>query len=323
MASDFRNRPSPFGPAMDTFRSTEFDDGIFDRILPPGEPSTDGDDPEDVEPPSQREGLPPGFRMRHDPHYVEALISGNLGDGKLAAALAPAPTPSAKDEPTNGHRVAAIARPSVHSTAKACAEIGPSLDAIGACLGLFGPTSRPASERAALELIGAEVFRATTLLRAFAVLDEELAVGNVPLNAASLVARVVAGLGSGHTVSAALDTVPSARVRGDEGLLTTALAGAVMALQALTERVSGARIEIGGREEHGRVVIAVAQDAVRIPAAWHERFFDAGWADRPGGSRIAVVLAAARRVADLHGGTLALDEIEHGGCRLVLSLPRF
>ena len=56
----------PFVPSLRSTRRTEEED--FD--LPP-----DGD----AEAPVQREGLPPGYRMRHEPHYVEQLAARSPG----------------------------------------------------------------------------------------------------------------------------------------------------------------------------------------------------------------------------------------------------
>jgi hypothetical protein len=70
------------------------------------------------------------------------------------------------------------------------------------------------------------------------------------------------------------------------------------------------------------VRIEAAQDAVRMPASWRARFLDPEWAERPGGRRVAILLSAARRIAELHRGALTMGGADHGGCCLVLSLAR-
>jgi ParB/Sulfiredoxin domain len=56
-------------PVFRPTRDDQFDDSIFELV---------DFEAEREEPPS-REGLPPGFRMRHDAHYVEQLASGPGG----------------------------------------------------------------------------------------------------------------------------------------------------------------------------------------------------------------------------------------------------
>jgi hypothetical protein len=289
----------------------------------------DKDESAETEPPApQREGLPAGFRMRHDPHYVEELLSRNQGSRVPAAddQRVQAPSEAVRGlQPGNGRHV--LKPEAALSTATAYAEIGESLDAVGACLHLFRDTPRPALERSALNLIGAEVCRATWLVQALRVLDDDPPVANEPVDLGSVAAEIVRALAPGrHHAGATLEvdaSAPDLRARGDRQLLTVAVAGIVMALQAATERIETAVVQVRVREEAGdRVRVDAAQDALRLPASWRNRFLDLQWTDRPGGRRVAVALAASRRIAELHRGTLTMEDSEHGGCRLVLSLPR-
>jgi hypothetical protein len=317
--SDFR--PSaPFPQAVERSEPDEFDDSIFDRVgLPLDEDSSSGpDDDADADRTApQREGLPPGFRMRHDAHYVEELTTGSL------ASAAPAPTSIDVARPRNGHRHRDAA--ATMSMAHACAEIGQGMDAIGACLRLFPGTARPAHEQVALDLMAAEVHRATWLLQALSVLDEDPPVANVQVELGSVVNRVVSGLMPGRRHAGSRTEAgagaPGLRTTGDDSLLTVAVAGMAMALQAATDRVDAAIIDLGVREAAGRAIVEATQTAVRLPASWRARFLDPAWTDRPGGRRVAVALAASARVAELHHGTLTIADAERGGCRLVLSLP--
>ena len=104
-----RHVPLSFRPAR-VARDEEFDETVFDRAARAVEPPDD--DPEGEEAPA-REGLPSSYRMRHDAHYVEELVSRNR-----ASHVGRIPTAEA-DSPTNGHRVpeAVAALP----MAKACA----------------------------------------------------------------------------------------------------------------------------------------------------------------------------------------------------------
>jgi ParB-like chromosome segregation protein Spo0J len=397
--SDLRNSSGPIAAAIGRFRSEEFDASIFEKVA--GQDDQDCFDQDESleaeEPAPQREGLPAGFRMRHDAHYVEELASRNhagrihlistseiddprpdedrdlqplvasvadfgvlepllvrrlasgrceliAGSRRLAAAIAaglervPCLEHAADDErakaladaarrprPRNGHQVREF--DATPSTATAHAEIGQSLDAIGACLHLFRDATRPEPERVALDLIAAEVCRATWLVQALSVLNEDLPIANATVDLGSVVKRIARALTPGrHRAGATIEIDVSASdicARGDEPLLTVAIAGTVMALQAATERVGTAVVRVRvGEGADGRVSVEATQEALRMPAAWRARFLDLQWTDRPGGRRIAVALAASRRIAELHHGTLTMEDVDHGGCRLALSLPR-
>jgi K+-sensing histidine kinase KdpD len=68
------------------------------------------------------------------------------------------------------------------------------------------------------------------------------------------------------------------------------------------------------------VVVEIAQHATSFGAGALARFFDVQWTDRPGGYQAAVGLGAARRIVDLHEGTLDAQPGGRGGCRLLMRL---
>jgi hypothetical protein len=317
--SDFRNPTAPIRPAPDRLLSDAFDASIFDKVPALSEdrrPLVD-EAPDVDDPAPQREGLPAGFRMRHDTHYVEELIARNHA-GRADAA--PASRVHAR---RIGHRVAEPR--ATLSMAVASADIGESLDAIGACLHLFRARTRPTAERAALDLIAAEVARATWLVQALSVLDEDAPVARCAVDLGPVVSRIANVLAAGQFGAAVAveEGTPGLRARGDEPLLTVAVAGIVMALQAVVERVEDAVILVRvNAEADDRVRIEASQDVLRLPDAWRARLVDPGWTDRPGGRRIAVALAAAHRIAEWHDATLTLDDDGLDGCRVALSLPR-
>jgi nitrogen-specific signal transduction histidine kinase len=309
-------RPSSFTPP----RPGEFDDSIFEQAArtDADEGADDTDADESGEQPSRREGLPPGFRMRHDSHYVDELMSG----GRSARTTTVPAGESAEPRPEDSADAATAA-----PAARAYAEIGESLEAIGTCLRLFRETARPPAERVALELIETEAARAAWLVQALTVLDEESPVANGSVDLEALARRVVRLLAPGRSGSGATFTIessaPGLKARGDESLLAMAVAAIATALQAAAERAPDAVVRVQIAEElGGRVRLEGIQNALRMPASWRARFLDPAWLDRPGGRRVAIGLAAASRVAQLHRGTLTMGGAEHGGCRLVLSLPR-
>jgi len=397
--ADPRSPFAPIRPAVDKIRSDEFDASIFERVAgsreEPGAAHDEGLETE--EPAPQREGLPAEFRMRHDRHYVDELLSRNdvsrihmiptgeideprpagdddlqplvtsvadfgvlqpllvrrlangrceliAGSRRLAAAIraglddVPCLVHSADDQ--RARALANAVRRSdagnsrhvrepeaARSTATSYGVIGESLDAVGACLHLFRDTTRPALERIALDLISAEVRRATWLVQALRLLDEDPPVANESVDLGAVASEIVRALTPGRHHAGATPEVdvsaPDLRARGDRQLLTVAVAGIVMALQAATERLETAVVQVRVSEEAGgRVRVEATQEALRLPASWRDRLLDLQWTDRPGGRRVAVALAASRRIAELHGGTLTVEDADHGGCRLALSLPR-
>ena len=206
-------------------------------------------------------------------------------------------------------------------------EITEHLGAIGACLHLFGERERPLRERVAMGLIQAEVQRGAWLSQALSVLAADPLVASDPVDVGAVTGRVLSALtpeGVLAGVGFDLEDGEDRRklVRGDEQLLALAVAGMVLAVHALVERVEGARVTLAISHDaaRGAVDLAVSQASVALPAAWRAQFFDLSWADRPGGVRVGAGLGAALRIAELHGGTLQLEATAQPGCRLRLSL---
>lgn len=317
--SDSRNPTASIRPAANRLLPDAFDASIFDKISASSEDDRLlVDEARDVGAPApQREGLPAGFRMRHEKHYVDELLARNHAGH---ADAAPANKVHAR---RIGHRV--VEPRATPSMAMASADIGESLDAIGACLHLFRARTRPPAERAALDLIAAEVARATWLVQALSVLDEDAPVSRCAVDLGPVVSRIARLLAAGRfgATVAVEECTPGLRARGDEPLLTVAVAGIVMALQAVVERVEDAVILVRVSAEDGdRVRIEASQDVLSLPDAWRAKLVDPNWTERPGGRRITVALAAAHRIAEWHDATLTLDDDGLDGCRVALSLLR-
>lgn len=384
-----------FRPAPRVARDEQFDESLFDRAARSRQPLEDESEGEEAR--AGREGLPPSYRMRHEPHYVEQiaskrhaepvllvpvgdidgphpiapphelqplvqsiakvgvlqplLVRKNHGRYQLIAGarrLAAAITAGLTEVPCLVHvageeRARALAdamaigahepadseegRANTPIPAAVFTDITEHLGAIGACLHLFGDRDRPLRERVALGLVQAEVQRAAWLSQALAVLagDPPLVANLVDL--APLVQRLLDTLTPERVLAGVeIDYEPAESrclVRGDEQLLAIAVAGMVSGVHATVERVSGAllRVAVSAGPDEGTARVAVSQGIVSMPAAWRLRFFDMAWPDRPGGMSVGAGLAAARRVAQLHGGTLQLDALEPGGCIVTLTLP--
>jgi signal transduction histidine kinase len=130
--------------------------------------------------------------------------------------------------------------------------------------------------------------------------------------------RMLAGVGIEY------EAAPRAcAVRGDEQLLAVAIAGLVSAVHALVERTPEASVivRLAGSGDEATVRVEVSQDILSLPASWRARFFELGWPDRPGGGSVGASVVAARRIAELHGGSVTLSTKDAAGCTLTLSLP--
>ena len=211
----------------------------------------------------QREGLPPDFRMRHDAHYVDELLS--RGRGHRVVAI---PARENGDERRSPWTDAAPAAPPT----RVYAEVVESLEAIGTCLQLFRDTARPAAERVALDLIETETARAAWLVQALSVLDEEPPVANGAVELEAVANRVARLLAPGrYRAGAALrieTSAPGLRARGDESLLTLAVAAIATALQAATERTAEAVVRIQTRT---RLAAAYGLERCRKPCGCPRR----------------------------------------------------
>jgi ParB-like chromosome segregation protein Spo0J len=209
----------------------------------------------------------------------------------------------------------------------ALSELTGHLEAIGSCLNLFSDRDRPLRERLAKELIQAEVQRAARLSQGLAVLLEERPLTRTAVDVRRLIERVVEAMRperalARHTV--VLEPGPgAATATGDEALLAVALAGALAAMHALVEPVSGAalRCSLGGDPARGMLVVQLTQQSVTLPSSQLARFFDPAWPERPGGDRAAVGLLAARRIVAMHGGTLEVSASAEGAAVLTMELP--
>lgn len=266
--------------------------------------------------PGVSEGLPSGFRMRHDARHVHRLF----GSEGPAARVAGGPDP----------RVATVPRdePAPALEPGAARELTRHLGAIASCLHLLADSGRSLREQVVTDLARTELVRATAFVQGLQVLGEDPVLTRRRLRVVELVEHALTTVGPERRlagVDSSLDAgAIDVEVSGDERWLTAAFAGMAVAMLAAMQAYSvrGARLMLGGTATPAAVSIEMAQDVVTFPPALLDRFFDLAWADRPGGQVAAVPLVAAARIADLHGGRLDVEAGPRGGCRLTLTLPR-
>lgn len=117
---------------------------------------------------------------------------------------------------------------------------------------------------------------------------------------------------------------PAASIRADPGLLRRALANIVLnAIQASPE---GSEIGLQvARESDETVVVTVTDQGPGLPEDDLRRIFEPHYRGsrdvRPGTPGMGLGLAIARKVAELHGGTLAAGNAAERGAVLRMTLP--
>lgn len=354
-------------------------------------------EPADVEPPPpQREGLPPGYRMRADQHYVEQLTARaplpqlralpirdidaaappSLGGIDLLVAsiarfgivqpllvrsrgarfeliggfrrLAAAAKAGLTDVPClvytcDESRARALAEAdnvrgtvdadplppaeAADAPASALEELRRSFGTIESCLHLVTDRDASLRDRVALELIRTETHRATRLVQCLSVLSVDPAIAFSPLSLRTVIDQALEVFGPERRLSGIelqTDIAEGAHVvSGDSEWLAVGVAGAIGGMLALvqTARTPAMTLRISTAPSRTSVLVELMQRAVPVSGRDLQRFFDAGWIDRPGGYQAAVELAASRRIADLHRGTAEVTSYDRGGCRLTLVIP--
>lgn len=269
---------------------------------------------DDLDSAPRREGLPPSFRMRHDPHYVDAIFDRALSERPPSRPLVPLDgAPAGGAEPT--------------ALASAAGVIGESLASVARVLETLPSRGRSLHDRVALDLLRAETRRARCLAEAMAVLHADLLPALDEVDLVTTAAAVLDGFACEDRLAGLAPAARphgTCRVFGDAELLHTAIAALVTATRTLAAGrgdVQRVGVSLGPMAADGLRTIRVEQWAVRVPAASLSRIFDPGWVAHPAGPTGAVLLAAARRIAAAQGGDVLAEALDRGGCAFVLRLP--
>ena len=258
----------------------------------------------------EREGLPSGYRMRADAHYVELLSSTPRTDR-------PRVEPTRVREDHTQVRAARDRRVLEH--------LSGDVAAIEAAAAMLSAEATPLARRVSLDLIKAQSARASWLLRAQALLGGHEA-DRAPRS--RVIGDVLAGVRDRLAAECRLNGIglqvtceSRAAVTIDDTLLALGVTGAVLSLAGLLTGLEGAFIsvealvEVDGDEDDLQS-IEVSQDTVAVPASLKQRFFDADWVERPGGWFGAIGAAAAEATAVQLGGGVNLSTGSRRGCTL-------
>jgi hypothetical protein len=276
---------------------------------------------------ARREGLPPGFRMRHDKHYVEELMSTPIGP-REAFASSVRPSVSVSD-PVHDRR----AVPPVPS-APSAAVIELIADRLGAIVA-HNAIARPRGT--APDLLGrtvqAELERVHRLTNAVVLNNREaepvrraIPAGEIALAVRTACARLARLYGTACVVT--VDD-PGFAVAVERGPIVDSVTGTVDALLELAHLNGGdedagdsARITVSLQAVKVRpaLIVDVACSTLAWRAGSADRFFDNGEEDFAVAPAAGTLLASAAHVVRLHGGRVEAQV--QGGVRVRYVLPQ-
>ena len=287
----------------------------------------DDDNAGDEEPPARRtrEGLPPTFRMRHEAHYVDELMSRTAhdistapperSDGRVAAEPSPAP---AAPNPALGLIADRLESLVTHQSASRAQPASPSLIA---------------------QSIQVEFLRVTRLARAAATLQHAEPPMRVELSAREIVDATTRAAGpvarlAGVEFDISVDD-PSFEILAEPSLVALGLAGTVdgvvdMLLSDprrqgdMDRRQPSARISISLQTVRVRpaIIIDVFCPALLVSATHAARFFDNAADDYRAAPAAGVLLAAAAHIVRSHGGRADVKRQTATGATITYVLPQ-
>ena len=282
-----------------------------------GSPDFESLQPASSEKKPEREGLPSGYRMRADAHYVDQLTSrrGERAYSDRAAAAFDADTTDAAPRERRdvrerrGDRVLAL--------------VAEEVMAIEAAAALWRGQAQ-SQKRLAADLLQIHTNRAAWLTAANTMLESSTrgAATNVPVGA--LLMQLRENLATecrmaGVTLHVAANDW-NVRVAVQEGEFRLGVAGAVRALLAAVPDVEHAAIRVNVTVADEAIqTVEVTQDLVQAPSA-PSRFFDLSWTDRPGGWFAGLSASVARAFAQREGGNATFVPGDRRGATIRLSL---
>ena len=294
--------------------SDPVDESFLDQYLEPASsPSSSLDKTRPV-----RQGLPPGYRMRHDAHYVD----------ELETRRAPSPPPAGPAGHPNAAAASgapALAFPTSIPVTFALRDMSQELEGVASCFNLVLAKARPLRERMGLSLARVGVERNMRAFQALRLLLEDPPPEPAVTSLTSIIEQTVSSFDdelrlTGLRISL---RVPEdvMRVTADARMLSLALQACLGTLVSLVEASNAAEvIHVTVRVADGIASCEMRQDAYQLSADQFSRLTDLEWSERPGGIPAGIGLAAAARIAQAHGGGLDARRTEAGGCVLVLTI---
>jgi hypothetical protein len=274
----------------------------------------------------EREGLPAGYRMRADAHYVEQLTSRRT-DRVYTDQPRAVSTAAVKDSEAPEPELRERREPRDRRGDRVLAQIGEEVATIESALAMLGGQSSAMAQRVTLDLVKSHAHRAGWLLRAQALLDGTHRGQTRTRQLGALLGQVRDGLAAECRLAGislhVLANDWNAPVTMDEHDFVAGLTGAVIATMGLVGQMEAPVIRlVADASSEGLEAIEVSQEQVQVPAAAAGRFFDLSWIDRPGGWPACLGAATARAVVQREGGTASFSTGDRRGSTVRLSFSQ-
>jgi hypothetical protein len=237
---------------------------------------------------------------------------------------------AATNTPSTDKPLARVAPPPPLPTADLTfAAFADCLTAVASSANLLSPGST-LTQTVAVDLVRAEASRALQLLVAARVLRGDVLPARREIAARAIIERAVEQTAAERRLRGLTVDAPSRKVgetvSGDEDLLASSMSALILAPAVLfeTSRSKVVALQVNSRAD-GTVVLSAVHDGAELPHYWRSRLAESEWPDAAVtassvSSAALVLLRAARRVAELHGGHMTLDCSE-GRTSLSIVLP--
>jgi len=277
----------------------------------------------------EREGLPSGYRMRADSHYVDQLLTPRAGSAepargsrRAAVATAEAPVENPENAVVRERRENRDLR-----TDRLLAQLSEDLATVESSVATLTSGTSPTARRVMLDVLRAHTWRAAWLVRAQTLADKPVRAAGRPRPIGGVFAR----LREGFAAECRLNSLTlhlhapdwNAAVAVDEHELLIGLTGAIVSTIGLVGETEGATVKITASAAGGELrTVEISQDEAVVPAPVAGRFFDPVWADRPGGWVSGFGAWTARTVAQRQGGDAALVAGDRRGSTMRLTFER-
>jgi hypothetical protein len=239
----------------------------------------------------EREGLPPGYRMRADSHYVEQLTSRReRGATDRSRQADGADRSDARDR-----------------AERLLIELAEDIATIEAAAASLSGEANRTSRRVNTDLIRSQAWRAAWALRAHHILGGAYRPRVRPRPLGFLLGQIRGGWAAEARLTGVTLQVHAsdwnAVVPVDEQSVVAGVTGAIVATMGLLGEGSGATLTLSASASSGALrSVDLMQDEVLVAPGEGGRFFDPSWVERPGGWVAGLGAAVARVAAQQHGG---------------------
>jgi len=230
----------------------------IEDILGGEEETTDSSNPAPA-----REGLPRTFRMRADKHYVEMLDTpARSGAKESSATTVPAPA-AREEEAADADALAAV---------QFGRDLAQTLSALLASTNLLSDRGPALASTVAANLIRAEAWKATCLLRVARFLRGELLAAPKQIRAQAIVDQLLKSIEPerrlrGVTIESRI-SVGDRSLSVDEDLFVAALSGLLMTTIGLTEEPSAFTVTVIAEAKGNDVTFGISQAQAAAPPNW-------------------------------------------------------